>query len=225
MRIAISGVNRGIGEGLARGSLGAEHDVVAFGRSRPSWGVEDSGTFRFIECDMADHAGLEQACNAFDEPIDILICSAATFAVGAGTIEHFHPQALGEAFAINTTAPLIMARALRKNLEAGSRRLIVMMSTGNASLEGNKAGDLLGYRVSKTALNQAVRNLAAEWGPQGFTIAALNPGWVKTDMGGPNAQLTVEEAAGQILEFVHKVSVAEEVNGCFVNTDGSRLPW
>jgi NAD(P)-dependent dehydrogenase (short-subunit alcohol dehydrogenase family) len=225
MRIAISGVNRGIGEGIARASFDDGHSIVAFGRSRPTWAVEDSDTFRFIECDMSDLARLEDACGDFTDPIDVLICSAATFAAGAGTIEHFHPQALDEAFAVNTIAPLIMARSLRKNLEAGSRRLIVMMSTGNASLEGNKTGDLLGYRVSKTALNQVVRNLAAEWGPHGYTIAALNPGWVKTDMGGPNAELSVEQATGQILDFVHQVSVAEEVNGCFVNTDGSRLPW
>lgn len=225
MRIAISGVNRGIGEGLARASLDRGDTVVAFGRGRPSWAANDSGTFHFIDCDMSDHDRLEEACVAYADPIDILICSAATFAVGAGTIDHFHPEALGEAFAVNTIAPLIMGRGLRKNLEAGSRRLIVMMSTGNASLEGNKSGDLLGYRVSKTALNQAVRNLAAEWGAQGFTVAALNPGWVKTDMGGPNAEMTVDEAAVQILNFVHNVSVVEAVNGCFVNTDGSRLPW
>lgn len=224
MRIAISGVNRGIGEGLAR-EFAKQDDVIGFGRSRPSWAGSDSSDFQFVKCDMADHARLEEVCSAISDPIDVLICSAATFADGAGTIEWFHPQALQEAFAINVIAPLVMARTLKKNLDAAERRLVVMMSTGNASLEGNTAGTLLGYRLTKTALNQAVRTLAAEWGPQGFTVVALNPGWVKTDMGGPDAELTVEVAAAQISDFVRRVAACSLVNGAFVNTDGSPLPW
>lgn len=225
MRIAISGVNRGIGEGLLRASLANGDTVVGLGRKQPSLTGDRATRFLFVECDMAEHDRLAAACSTITEPIDVLICSAATFADGAGTIEWFHPDALSEAFAVNTIAPLVMARALKPNLEKGSRRLIVMMSTGNASLEGNTGGTLLGYRLSKTALNQAVRNLAAEWGPHGYTIVALNPGWVKTDMGGPNAELTVEDASAQILNFVHHVSASTPVNGAFVNTDGSPLPW
>jgi NAD(P)-dependent dehydrogenase (short-subunit alcohol dehydrogenase family) len=222
MRIAISGVNRGIGEGLARLALDQGHEVLAFGRREPVWAAE-APRFRFLECDMADATGLGAACATVEESVDVLLCSAATFADGAGTIEHFHPQAMLDAFAVNTVAPLIMARSLKANLEAGTRRLIVMMSTGNASLAGNVTGTLLGYRLSKTALNQAVRNLAAEW--DGFTVVALNPGWVRTDMGGPNAELSVEEAAARIMEFVDRVSLAGAFNGAFVNPDGSPLPW
>lgn len=223
MRIAISGVNRGIGEGLALAALDRGDEVVGFGRKAPSWADDKASAFRFIECDMADAAGLAEACNSIADPIDVLVCSAATFASGAGTIEHFHPDAMREAFAVNVTAPLVMARALRSNLEAGDRRLIVMMSTGNASIEGNRTGTLLGYRLSKTALNQAARTLAAEWGPAGFTIVALNPGWVRTDMGGPNGELSVAQASAQIHEFIGRVTPAD--NGSFVNTDGSHLPW
>lgn len=225
MRMAISGVNRGIGEGVAHAAVERGDSVLGVGRRRPSWADQDSAAFSFLQCDMTDHAKLADACSSVSQPLDILLCSAATFANGAGTIEAFHPQALAEAFAINTIAPLIMARGFKQQLEAGARRLIVMMSTGNASIEGNTSGTLLGYRLSKTALNQAVRTLAAEWGPQGFTVVALNPGWVKTDMGGPNAEITVEQASAQILDFIDRVSLTTAVNGAFVNTDGSRLPW
>ena len=224
MRIAISGVNRGIGEGLALAALGAGHSVVGLGRHRPSWADEQS-SFTFVECDMAEHARVAGACASIDGPLDALVCNAATFANGAWTADSFDPEALADAFAVNAIAPMVMAKALKGSLQVGSRRLIVMMSTGNASLSGNTAGTMLGYRLSKSALNQAVRNLAAEWGPEGFTIAALNPGWVKTDMGGPNAEISVEEAARQLLEFVEQVSPRPEMNGAFVNTDGSQLPW
>jgi NAD(P)-dependent dehydrogenase (short-subunit alcohol dehydrogenase family) len=174
---------------------------------------------------MADHQRLEQACSTVSDPIDVLVCNAATFANDAWMAESFSPEVLANAFAINTIAPLIVARALQRNLEAGERRLIVMMSTGNASLEGNIGGTMLGYRLSKSALNQAVRNLAAEWGDRGFTVVALNPGWVKTDMGGPNAEISVDEAAAQILHFIDQIAPAKPLNGRFVNTDGSPLPW
>ena len=224
MRIAISGVNRGIGEGLAQAALNAGHSVVGIGRRPPSWAANQDG-FSFVGCDMADHARLMEACASVEGALDAVVCSAATFANGAWTGDAFEPAALADAFAINSIAPMVMAKALKPHLEAGSRRLIVMMSTGNASLAGNSAGTMLGYRLSKSALNQAVRNLAAEWGPEGFTISALNPGWVKTDMGGPNAEISVEEAARQILAFIENVSTGPEMNGAFVNPDGSQLPW
>ena len=224
MRLAISGVSRGIGESLSLAALARGHSVLGFGRTQPSW-AEQNPAFSFNHCDMGKATEVEEACSQLSEPIDVLICNAATFAEGAGTIESFHPEAMGEAFAINTTAPLLMARSLRKNFLKGQRRLILMMSTGNASLQGNTTGSLLGYRLSKSALNQAVRNLAAEWAADGFTVVALNPGWVKTDMGGPNAEISAEEAAAKILEFIDRVSLSHQVNGAFVNTDGSVIPW
>lgn len=224
MRLAISGVSRGIGESLALAVLGRGDAVCGFGRTLPSWSHQKH-EFSFYPCDMGKPDELAQACSDFTDPLDVLVCNAATFAQGAGTIECFHPDAMSEAFAINTTAPLIMARGLKKNLAAKERRLVVMMSTGNASLQGNTTGTLLGYRLSKSALNQAVRTLAAEWGPEGFTIVALNPGWVKTDMGGPNAEITAEQAAAEILKFIDRMSTSNILNGAFVNTDGSPLPW
>lgn len=225
MHLVISGVNRGLGEGLARRAISDGDTVVGIGRSSPTWAREVHSSFHFIECDLSDHAALADACSGLAEPVDVLICSAATFANGAGTIEWFHPEAMQEAFDVNVIAPLVMTRSLKANLEAGTRRLVIMMSTGNASLQGNTNGTLLGYRLSKTALNQATRTLAAEWGPQGFSVVALNPGWVRTDMGGPGADLSVDDAADQVLSFVKSVSTSTEVNGLFLNTDGSPLPW
>jgi NAD(P)-dependent dehydrogenase (short-subunit alcohol dehydrogenase family) len=225
MRIAISGVNRGLGEGLARRALEDGEEILGFGRSAPSWADRGMSNFKFFESDMANHSALAELCSGLADSIDVLICNAATFANGAGAIEWFHPEAMREAFDVNTIAPLVMARSLKTNLEAGERRLIIFMSTGNASLHGNTTGTLLGYRLSKTALNQAARTLAAEWGPQRFTIVALNPGWVRTDMGGPDAELSVDEAADQVLNFVRVVSTSMDANGLFLNTDGSPIPW
>lgn len=152
MRLAISGVSRGIGESVSLMALDRGDTVRGFGRTLPSWAGQKP-LLTFSTCDMAKADELAKACAEFADPIDALVCNAATFAQGAGTIEQFHADAMSEAFAINTTAPLLMARGLKKNLAAGQRRLVVMMSTGNASLQGNTTGSLLGYRLSKSALN------------------------------------------------------------------------
>lgn len=222
--IAISGVSRGIGASVAQAFLSANWRVLGFGRSQPDWFAARNST-QFLACDMADPGSVEDACRRVSGPIEIIICSAASFGPRAFNLGDFDPGGFLETFAINVISPVVMARALRPRMEEGvGRRLIVMMSTGNASLSGNSEGSMLAYRCSKSALNQAVRNLAAEWGPAGFTSVALNPGWVRTDMGGPNAPLSADGAAAAIVEFATRIATPL-LNGAFVNTDGSHLPW
>jgi NAD(P)-dependent dehydrogenase (short-subunit alcohol dehydrogenase family) len=222
--LVISGVNRGIGEGVASAALAAGWTVTGVGRSDPHWATDKPAGFRFLTADMAYPGMVQQACAMISEPVDVLFCSAATFGPQAFHLHDFEPEAFAQAFTVNAVSPLVMARALRHNLDAGSKKLIVMMSTGNASLSGNTQGSMLAYRTSKSALNQAVRNLAAEWGPAGLTTIALNPGWVRTEMGGPSAPLSVQDASEQILTFLTQVATPA-LNGGFVNTDGSPLPW
>lgn len=222
--LAVSGVNRGIGYGIARLAIRSGWRVIGLGRTPPDWALDYPDQFKFVMADMSMPGGLQQACKGIDDAIDVLICNAATFGGGAFHLDTFEVDALTETFSVNVIAPLVLARSLKSNLERGDRRAIIMMSTGNASLSGNTQGSMLGYRLSKSALNQAVRNLAAEWGQYGFVTVALNPGWVRTGMGGAGAPMSIEEAAVSILRFVDEI-VDTRLNGAFVNVDGSALPW
>lgn len=222
--IAISGINRGIGAGLARVFLTSGWRVLGFGRLQPDW-FAASDAASFFPCDMSDPVGVEEACKRVLVPVDVLVCGAASFGSQSFHLSNFDFNDFSEVFAVNVISPVVMARALRPRMEVdGGRKLIIMMSTGNASLAGNSGGQMLSYRCSKTALNQVVRNLAAEWGAAGFTSVALNPGWVRTDMGGPNAPLSVDAAANAIAVFATRVATPQ-LNGSFVNTDGTSLPW
>jgi len=223
-RVLITGVSRGIGEGLLRHYLDAGHEVDAIGRSAPEWAAAHGARFRFHACDLADINALVEVSCAVTTPLDTLICSAADFGSEAYLLGQFDNAAFVRAFAVNCIAPAILARELKSRLEEGSRRHIVFMSTGNASLGGNTSGEMLAYRTSKSALNQLMRNIAAEWGPQGFSTVALNPGWVRTDMGGENAPLLIEQAATEIYGFCESL-MGEALNGRFCNTDWSELPW
>lgn len=222
--IALTGVSRGIGLALLRRYLEDGHRVHALGRSAPAWAFDHGDRFALHCCDFSEPAGVVAACREIVEPIDTLICSAADFGGDAFHLNAFSVEAFSRAFVTNCISPVLMARELRERLAAGQRRHMIFLSTGNASLSGNREGGMLAYRTSKSALNQAVRNLAAEWGGEGFVAVALNPGWVRTDMGGPNAPMESHEVASEIANFCEAMCSAE-FNGRFCNTDGSDLPW
>jgi NAD(P)-dependent dehydrogenase (short-subunit alcohol dehydrogenase family) len=224
----VTGITQGIGQALATALL--QDGWVVWGTSRKSPDETAASIdsrlhdrLRPLHLELADLDACAAIGGRVSGPLDVLVNSAASFGNKAFRGGDFSPQAFLEALAINTVAPTAIARALKPRLDEGARRLIVMMSTGNASLSGNKTGGMLAYRASKSALNQVVRTLAAEWADGGFTTVALNPGWVRTAMGGNQAPLTPLTAAQNILSFVR--TAGSQLNGCFVNTDGCPLPW
>lgn len=226
--ILITGVNRGIGAALLRRFAQGGWRVHGVARQESAVDLGDldpaaRANVRLYECDLRVWADIERLAASLTAPLDVLVNNAATFAGEAFYARDFSPDAMLDAFASNVVGPALLARELRASLLRGRRKLVVMMSTGNASLGGNTGGQMLAYRATKSALNQVVRTMAAEWGGEGITTVALNPGWVRTDMGGENAPLTPQEAADQIFEFV--ADAGAELNGMFCNTDKSPLPW
>ena len=224
----VTGITQGIGHALATALL--QDGWIVWGTSRKSFDETASlidsrlhDGLRPLRLELTDLDACAALGEHVDGPLDVLINSAASFGNMAFRADDFSPTAFLETLSINVVAPTAIARALKSRLAEGDRRLIVMMSTGNASLSGNKTGGMLSYRASKSALNQVVRTLAAEWGDTGFTTVALNPGWVRTAMGGQNAPLTPLTAAHNIVSFIR--TAGPSLNGAFVNTDGTALPW
>ena len=226
--VVITGVSQGIGRALLEKFAKDGWQVWGTVRDNTtsllkSLDPETRARITLLPLEIADHAACLRLRDAINQPIDVLINSAGTFGNSAFHADDFDPANFMQTLAINTVGPAVIARALKPRLLAGNNKLIVMMSTGNASLAGNTKGQMLAYRTSKSALNQVVRTFAAEWGSAGITTVALNPGWVKTRMGGNNAPLFAETAAMNIASFVDAAS--PRLNGVFVNTDGSQLPW
>ena len=79
------------------------------------------------------------------------------------------------------------------------------------------------YRISKAAVNMVMATLARELEPQGIVVAALNPGWVKTDMGGVEAELTVERSIRSLREVI--AGLTTQQSSAFLNYDGTTIPW
>jgi NAD(P)-dependent dehydrogenase (short-subunit alcohol dehydrogenase family) len=91
------------------------------------------------------------------------------------------------------------------------------------SIANNTSGGSYAYRTSKAALNAAFKSLAIDLRDDGIAVAVLNPGWVRTDMGGPGARLSPAESVADLRRVIESIDLSG--SGGFYNHDGSPLPW
>jgi NAD(P)-dependent dehydrogenase (short-subunit alcohol dehydrogenase family) len=116
-----------------------------------------------------------------------------------------------------------MCEAFLDRVARSDRRLIVTITSGMGSLADNTSGGYIAYRTSKAAVNMAMRTAAIDLKSRGISCVVLNPGWVKTDMGGPNAKLTPEQSVTAMRRVIAELGPNE--SGRFYNYDGREYPW
>ena len=101
--------------------------------------------------------------------------------------------------------------------------VVAVMSSQLGSVANNTTGGTELYRASKAALNSLARSFAARHRDKGLAVLALHPGWVRTDMGGPNAAIDVETSAKGIANVVERAQ-GDRRSG-FFDYKGDELPW
>ncbi|XP_023200487.1 uncharacterized protein LOC102230219 isoform X2 [Xiphophorus maculatus] len=145
-------------------------------------------------------------------------------------------EAMMTMFQVNTVAPLFVTKAFMPLLETAAARsggmgihraAVINMSSVLGSITLN-CGDAAKFRsyaycTSKAALNMVTRCLAADLESSGILCMSLHPGWVRTDMGGPHADLTVEQSVSGILSVLF--SLSERDHGEFLDYHGQKLQW
>lgn len=221
--ILVTGANRGLGLEFAK-QLAARGDrVVATVRRADQEAVLRGVAARVILADVTSAAGIEtMARDLAGETIDVLINNAGVSSESA-TLAKTTPEEMDRVFRVNSTAPLMVTRAALPALRAGGRKLVVNISSQLASIANNTGGSSYAYRASKCALNMLTTCLANEFRAEGLTFVAMHPGWVKTDMGGPNAPMTPPESVAWMIRTIDGLSLAQ--SGTFLNYDGKPLPW
>ena len=127
------------------------------------------------------------------------------------------------AFNVNSMAPLKMVEAFVKQIARSKRKLIVTITSQMGSIADNGSGGSYLYRSSKAAANMVVKSLAVDLKEQGITSVAFNPGWVKTDMGGPDAMIPVEQSVADMRKVIAGLTLAD--TGKFIGNDGLVIPW
>ena len=157
-----------------------------------------------------------------DKPIDILINNA-----GLGNsnqqFDSVSSKPWLEVLKVNLIAPLMITQSIIENVKKGSSKKIYFLSSQLGSIRDNTSGGMYIYRSSKTGLNQIVKSLSVDLKAHGITVISLHPGWVKTDMGGPNAPVSIEESIEGMMKVIKTTDIRD--TGRFLNYDGRELPW
>jgi len=221
--VVITGANRGLGLAFARRLSADGYRVIGTARRPDAADELRSLGVRVEQLDVTDAASVRRLAEAIgDAPVDILINNAG-IGSRARALEDFDVDDAERIMQVNYLGPMRVTQALLPALRKGDRKLIVNITSTYGSIERNTRGGAYGYRESKAALNMFTRSLAAELKPHGFTCIALSPGWVKTDMGGPNARLTPDESIDAMIKVIESLSA--EHSGSFLNHAGDAVPW
>ena len=227
--VLVTGANRGLGLGFVKNYLGKNVNVVATTRdlksSKELLAIKEKfpNNLKIFELDLLkESAGHTMSNFLGGRPIDILINNAG---VGS-TNQHFQavsPKPWLEVLKVNLIAPLMVTQAIIDNVKKGSDKKIYFLSSQLGSIADNTSGGMYIYRSSKTGLNQVVKSLSVDLKPQGITVVSLHPGWVKTDMGGPNAPVSIDESIEGMMQVIYSTDIRD--SGRFLNYDGKELPW
>jgi len=221
MRIVITGANRGIGLALTQQYLARGETVHATARDpdgATALAELRSERLHVHALDVRDDA----SCRALGEslrgvPIDLLVNNA-----GIGRQASDEPAQILAVIDTNAVGPVRVVRALRDNVRR-ARGKILFLTSVLGSIANNTSGEAYAYRMSKAALNMAGRTVAHELAPDQVAVALVHPGWVRTDMGGPNAPVPVDVAAAKLVALADRLTLSD--SGRFLDTDGGELPW
>ena len=227
----ITGANRGIGLEFCRQYAADGWRVLACCRY-PEKSDElnklaslNPGRIMVHALDVADHVEVDRLGQILaDESIDLLINNAGIYPDSDKSgFGHTDYAEWIEAFRVNTIAPLKMAETFAAQIARGTQKTIVTITSKMGSIADNSGGGSYLYRSSKAAVNMVMKSLSIDLMPLGITAVVFHPGWVKTDMGGPNAMISAEQSVSGIRQVIDRLSSTD--SGKFFGYDGQTIPW
>ncbi len=185
------------------------------------------------DMEVSSRSSIEAFVNTLGgEPIDILINNAGirNSDPAACRLGKFRTEAWMPTFAVNVVGPALVTQGLLPNLREGCHKKILTLSSrlgsigaGGGPNSGGASSSYYAYRASKASLHQVNHCLAIDLGPDGFICALLNPGWVRTAMGGINAPVSPEVSVKNMRKIIAELEPKH--NGKFIDLDGSIMPW
>ncbi len=213
MHVVITGASRGIGKEMTKQLRDAGHEVTATSR-------DHSADTRLDVTDPGQQARF--AAQLKGRPVDLLVCNAGVYIDKGTTFDEYSAEIWSKSLATNVTGVFLTVQALMPNLKIAETPKIALMSSQMAS-HTRAPGGSYAYRASKAAVLNLGRNLASDLRPDGIAVGIYHPGWVRTDMGGDEGDISVQDSAAGLIDEFDLLSV--ETTGCFHTWDGRIHPY
>ena len=227
--VLVTGANKGIGYEVAR-QLATKGFHVFVGARNTKAGrkaaeeiAKKCGKATFLEIDVADNDSVATAAHEFsniEDHLDVLVNNAGIIVDGDDAILKISDQLFRDTLETNTLGALRVTHAFAPLLRKSKAPRVINVSSGGGQLTGGADGWAPAYCISKTALNGVTVQLAAAL-PK-FAVNSVCPGWVRTEMGGENANRSVEEGADTIVWLASEAP--QDLTGKFLR-DRKEIPW
>jgi NAD(P)-dependent dehydrogenase (short-subunit alcohol dehydrogenase family) len=228
--VLITGANRGLGLEFSRQYATDGWQVFAACRQPAAakqlqhLAQDSNGRLSVIGVDVTSTDAVQAAARQLrDTAIDVLINNAGVAGPSRQETGNVDYKAWAQVLDVNTLGPVRLLEAFLNHIARSERRLVVTITSGMGSITDNTSGGSIAYRTSKAAVNMAMRSAAIDLAPRRITCVVVNPGWVRTDMGGPGARLTPQESVTALRRLIDSLGLKN--SGKFYNYDGREYPW
>ena len=220
--VVVTGANRGIGLELVKQLLNSGYRVYATHRSEMGGlaGLSNQN-LSIHQMDVRDKKAIQVLVDSIEGEIDLLINNAGVADGRWQSISEIDMEHALEVLNINAVAPVLVTQKFQNKMKNGST--IVMISSLMGSISDCMSGRSYAYRASKSALNMFSIAMKNELKNQGISILILHPGWVATDMGGPNATVSPEESVRGMIQRIDEHNL--DLSGRYVQFDGTPIEW
>ena len=230
-RVLVTGANRGIGLEFTRQLLARGARAFAACR-QPGKALKltelaaaHPGRLCVLPLDLTKErsiAELARETAALTDGLDLLINNAGML-VGGERFGELVAKTFVDTFATNVVGPLLLTQSLAPLLSRGAAPKIVNLSSELGSLSATDSFYTPSYAVSKAGLNMVTRLLAVQLEASAITVVSLNPGWVRTDMGGARAPVTPAASVAGMLRLIDGLQRRD--SGRFFDHAGAAIDW
>jgi NAD(P)-dependent dehydrogenase (short-subunit alcohol dehydrogenase family) len=229
--VLITGCSRGIGLALAKQMASHGWQVLAGARHPDAAHALQAaareatpGSIDILSLDVRSDENVKSAAEAAAAKVrglDVLVNNAGVFPEeGNEPLEQLPLECFEEAFAVNVVGVARVTRIFLPLLTRAAHPRVLNMSSLAGSISEKADSRYYCYSSSKAALNMLTRSMAAELRARGVTVVAVTPGWVRTEIGGPNAPLAVEESARSLAGTIDRITHHDA--GHFLDRDGQK---